>query len=91
MGLVANHFLRGIPIDLGVQCVQQGGQSLVFAETRVRSKSLATKASDVISQLLQKKELTALEKTSKQILFLLFLYIFDLILHDEMQLLFLQE
>ena len=60
--------LRGIPIDLGVQCVQQGGQSLVFAETRVRSKSLATKASDVISQLLQKKELTALEKTSKQIL-----------------------
>ena len=44
--------LRGIPIDLGVQCVQQGGQSLVFAETRVRSKSLATKASDIVSQLL---------------------------------------
>ena len=60
--------LRGIPIDLGVQSVQQGGQSLVFAETRVRSKSLATKAADVVSQLLQKKELTALEKTSKQIL-----------------------
>jgi len=60
--------LRGIPIDLGVQSVQNGGQSLVFAETRVRSKSLATKAADVISQLLQKKELTALEKISKQIL-----------------------
>ena len=60
--------LRGIPIDLGVQSVQNGGQSLVFAETRVRSKSLATKAADVISQLLVKKELTALEKTSKQIL-----------------------
>ena len=60
--------LRGIPIDLGVQSVQNGGQSLVFAETRVRSKSLATKAADVISQLLIKKELTALEKTSKQIL-----------------------
>jgi len=60
--------LRGIPIDLGVQCVQQGGQSLVFAETRVRSKSLATKAADIISEMLEKKELTSLEKTSKQIL-----------------------
>ncbi len=60
--------LRGIPIDLGVQSVQQGGQSLVFAETRVRSKSLATKAADIVSEILEKKELTALEKTSKQIL-----------------------
>ena len=60
--------LRGIPIDLGVQCVQQGGQSLVFAETRVRSKSLATKAADIVSEMLEKKELTSLEKISKQIL-----------------------
>ncbi len=60
--------LRGIPIDLGVQSVQQGGQSLVFAETRARSKSLATKAADVISLMLEKKEITALEKTSKKIL-----------------------
>ncbi len=60
--------LRGIPIDLGVQSVQNGGQSLVFAETRVRSKSLATKAADVISQLLKKNELSALEKISKQLL-----------------------
>ena len=60
--------LRGTPIDLGVQSVQQGGQSLVFAETRARSKSLATKAADVISLMLEKKEITALEKTSKKIL-----------------------
>ncbi len=60
--------LRGIPIDLGVQSVQNGGQSLVFAETRARSKSLATKAADVISQLLKKNELSALEKISKQLL-----------------------
>jgi len=60
--------LRGTPIDLGVQSVQQGGQSLVFAETRTRSKSLATKAADVISQMLEKKEITELEKTSKKIL-----------------------
>ena len=60
--------LRGTPIDLGVQSVQEGGQSLVFAETRTRSKSLATKAADVISQILEKEELTELEKTSKKIL-----------------------
>ena len=60
--------LRGTPIDLGVQSVQQGGQSLVFAETRTRSKSLATKAADVISQILEKKEIAELEKTSKKLL-----------------------
>jgi len=60
--------LRGTPIDLGVQSVKEGGQSLVFAETRTRSKSLATKAADSISQILEKKELVELEKTSKKIL-----------------------
>jgi helicase len=60
--------LRGTPIDLGVQCVQQGGQSLIFAETRARSKSLATKAADAILHILEKKEITELEKTSKKIL-----------------------
>lgn len=60
--------LCGIPIDLGIQSVKEGGQSLVFAETRTRSKSLATKAADAISQILEKKDLTELEKTSKKIL-----------------------
>jgi len=60
--------LMGTPIDLGVQSVREGGQSLVFAETRTRSKSLATKASDTISKILEKKEITALEKTSKKLL-----------------------
>ena len=60
--------IRGTPIDLGVQSVQDGGQSLVFAETRARSKSLATKAADAIFQILKKKEITQLEKTSKKIL-----------------------
>ncbi len=58
----------GTPIDLGVQSVKEGGQSLVFAETRNRSKSLATKAADIISQILEKKDLMELEKTSKKIL-----------------------
>ncbi len=60
--------IRGTPIDLGVQSVKDGGQSLVFAETRTRSKSLATKAADAISQILEKKEMNQLEKTSKKIL-----------------------
>jgi helicase len=60
--------LMGTPIDLGVQSVKEGGQSLVFAETRTRSKSLATKASDAISKILEKKETTELEKTSKKLL-----------------------
>ncbi|MFB5607369.1 MAG: helicase-related protein, partial [Candidatus Nitrosomaritimum yanchengensis] len=60
--------IRGAPIDLGMQCVQEGGQSLIFAETRTRSKSLATKAMDGIENLLEKKELSELEKISKQIL-----------------------
>ncbi len=60
--------LCGIPIDLGVQSVRDGGQSLVFAETRTRSKALATKAAEVISQFLGKKESEDLEKISKKIL-----------------------
>jgi helicase len=60
--------LMGTPIDLGVQSVHQGGQSLVFAETRTRSKSLATKAADAIFQILEKKEIAELEKTSKKLL-----------------------
>ena len=60
--------LIGTPIDLGVQCVKEGGQSLIFAETRTRSKSLATKAIDGIERLLEKKELDELEKISKKIL-----------------------
>ena len=60
--------LCGIPIDLGVQSVKEGGQSLIFAETRTRSRSLATKAADVISHLLEKKESEELEKISKKLL-----------------------
>ncbi len=60
--------IRGIPIDLGVQSVRNGGQSLVFAETRTRSKALATKAADIISQFLEKNESEELEKISKKIL-----------------------
>lgn len=60
--------IRGTPVDLGIQSVVEGGQSLVFAETRTRSVSLATKASDAISKFLKTKESKELEKISKKIL-----------------------
>ena len=60
--------LRGPSVDLGAESVKNGGQSLLFAETRTRSASLATKASDVISRLLEKSEINELEKVSKKIL-----------------------
>lgn len=65
---VVESSIRGIPIDLGVQSVKDGGQSLVFAETRTRSKALATKAADIISQYLEKNESEELEKISKKLL-----------------------
>ncbi len=60
--------LRGPSVDLGAESVKEGGQSLLFAETRTRSASLATKASDIISRLLEESEKNELEKISKKIL-----------------------
>ena len=60
--------IRGKPVDLGVESVRDGGQSLLFAETRTRSSSLATKAADAILNSLKKSEKDELEKISKKIL-----------------------
>ncbi len=60
--------LRGPPVDLGAESVKNGGQSLIFAETRTRSALLAAKASDIISRYLENSEKTELEKISKKIL-----------------------
>jgi helicase len=57
----------GISIDLGVQSVKDGDQSLVFASTRANSKNVATKAAKSVSKLCGKKEITALDKASEQI------------------------
>ena len=59
---------QGLPVDLGVQAVKQGGQSLIFASTRPRSKSLATKASSKVSDMLDKDETDLLSGISKKIL-----------------------
>jgi helicase len=60
--------IRGKPVDLGIESVKDGGQSLLFAETRTRSSSLATKAADAILHYLKKKEIEELEGISKKIL-----------------------
>ena len=60
--------IRGPPVDLGTESVKDGGQSLLFAETRTRSASLATKAADIISKYLKNSEKTELETVSKKIL-----------------------
>jgi len=60
--------IRGPPVDLGAESVRSGGQSLLFAETRARSASLAAKAADLISKYLQTSEKEKLEEISKKIL-----------------------
>ena len=60
--------IRGPPVDLGAESVKDGGQSLLFAETRIRSASLAAKAADIISKHLKTSEKNDLEKVSKKIL-----------------------
>jgi len=60
--------IRGTPIDLAVQSVQDGGQSLVFAETRARSRSLATKAADAVYPMLKTEDIKKLAGTSRKIL-----------------------
>jgi len=60
--------IRGPPVDLGVESVKDGGQSLLFAETRTRSASLATKAAEAIVKYLKDSEIVELEKISEKIL-----------------------
>ena len=58
----------GTPIDLGVQSVMDGGQSLIFASTRARSKSTAVKASKAVLPHVSRGELEKLAGVSKEIL-----------------------
>ncbi|MDI1495035.1 MAG: DEAD/DEAH box helicase [Cenarchaeum symbiont of Oopsacas minuta] len=62
-----NFTTRGIPVDLGIECVTDGGQSLLFASTRTRSVSLATKAAEAVSELLTNSERKILLIISKKI------------------------
>ncbi len=60
--------IRGPPVDLGLDSLNGGGQAILFAETRTRSVSLATKASEAVSKTLNNEEKEMLEKFSQKIL-----------------------
>ncbi|MDE1769693.1 MAG: DEAD/DEAH box helicase [Thaumarchaeota archaeon] len=60
--------IRGSPVDLGLDSLKNGGQAILFAETRARSVSLATKASDAVSKTLSREEKESLGNLSKKIL-----------------------
>jgi len=60
--------VRGAPVDLGLDSLKNGGQAILFAETRARSVSLATKASDAVAKDLNEKDKKTLEKISTKIL-----------------------
>ncbi|VVC05874.1 ATP-dependent DNA helicase Hel308 [uncultured archaeon] len=60
--------VRGAPVDLGLDSLKDGGQALLFAETRARSVSLATKASDAVAKDLDEKDKKTLEQISTKIL-----------------------
>jgi helicase len=55
-------------IDIAIDCIQSGGQALIFAETRKRASSLALKASEVVNKRLDKATKTMAAKTSTEIL-----------------------
>ena len=60
--------IRGIPVDLGLDSIKNGGQAILFAETRARSVALATKASDATSKFVSEDEGKDLDAASQKIL-----------------------
>jgi helicase len=60
--------IRGPPIDLCLDTIKNGGQSLIFAETRARSASLAAKGADAVSKTLSNPEKKELEDISQKLL-----------------------
>jgi len=44
------------PIDVAIDCISRGGQSLIFAETRRRCVSIALRASETVRRMLKKKD-----------------------------------
>ena len=60
--------VRGPAVDIGLDTVRSGGQALLFAETRVRAASLATRAADAVSKMLGKADAAALARAADRIL-----------------------
>ena len=55
-------------IDVAIDCITKGGQSLIFAETRKRCVSLAVRASDRIRQILSQEDALMASRASSTLL-----------------------
>lgn len=58
----------GTPIDVAMDTVKKGGQALVFANTRRRAVSLATRAAELTQRQLSPDEKKAVSEASRRIL-----------------------
>ena len=58
----------GPPIDVAMDTVKEGGQSLIFASTRRRAVSLATRAAELTQRVLSPEEKRAASEASRRIL-----------------------
>ena len=58
----------GPPIDVAMDTIKDGGQALVFASTRRRAVSLATKAAELTQRQLNPEEKKAASEASRRIL-----------------------
>ena len=59
---------RGVVIDAAVDILKDGGQSLIFAETRRRAVSLSSKAAEVVHRLLTPREVATSKELAAEIL-----------------------
>jgi helicase len=59
---------RGAPIDVAIDAVNDGGQSLIFCETRKRAVSMAEKAGEILPKFLSFDESGRLRELSHKIL-----------------------
>jgi len=57
---------RGAPIDVAIDNLKEGGQSLIFAETRRRAVSIAKKAAEVV-EIVSKEEQHLLRELADQV------------------------
>ena len=65
---VSFDYVGSSTIGLGLDCVKNGGQSLLFANTRTSAAKLAVDSGPLIQKTLSKNELDELAKISKKIL-----------------------
>lgn len=59
---------RGFSIDIAVDTVREGGQSLIFADTRRMSVSLALKAAEVVPKYLTEAERVEVKRMAEEVL-----------------------